>query len=147
MQENIVNRVGFVIAAVDGDRISVLLVKSRPGRWRLPSVPLSVAITQCNKDALEPFRIQLNLGKTSYVNSVFFRDSLETGQVTRFYALRSDAPEQALRSTAFALNCHTKWASFEEATWIVAAEELEVIRWGERLLLPKTASKRAPGAL
>jgi hypothetical protein len=139
MQENMVHKVGLVIAVADGDKAKVLLAKTRPGQWRLPSVSLPVALEQCDKDAVEPFRSQLNLGKTSYVNNVFFRDSRESGKVTRFYVLKCSTPDQALAEAARVLDCPTKWASFEEAFWIVAAEELEVAQWGERLLAPKPA--------
>jgi hypothetical protein len=94
MQENIVHRVGFVIAAAEGDRFKVLLAKTRPGQWRLPSDSLPVAFAQCDKDAAEPFRAQLNLGKSSYINNLFFRDSREDGKVTRFYALKCTTPER-----------------------------------------------------
>jgi hypothetical protein len=138
MQENIVHKVGFVIAAVDGNKIKVLLAKTRPGQWRLPSAPLPLALVECDKDSAEPFRVQLNSGKTAYVNNVFFRDSREDGRLTRFYALKCTTPDQALEEAGRVLNCQTKWASFEEASWIVAAEELEVTQWGERLLSPKS---------
>lgn len=137
MQENTIHKVGLIIAAPDGDKFKVLLAKTRPGQWRLPSVPLADALSQCDKEAVEPFRAALNLGKSSYVNNLFFRDSREKGTVTRFYALKCSTPEQALEEAARVLDCQTRWASFEEASWIVAAEELEVTQWGERLLTPK----------
>jgi hypothetical protein len=139
MQENMVHKVGLVIAAPEGDKFKVLLAKTRPGQWRLPSAPLPVALEQCDKDAVEPFRSQLNLGKTSFVNNVFYRDSREGGKVTRFYALKCATPDQALAEAARILDCPTKWASFEEASWVVAADELEVAQWGERLLSPKSS--------
>jgi hypothetical protein len=137
MQENIVHKVGLVIAAQDGDKFKVLLAKTQPGQWRLPSRKLAAALAQCDKDAVEPFRTELNLGKTAYINNLFFRDSREAGVVTRFYALKSATPDQALAEAARVLGCQTRWASFEEASWVIAAAELEVAQWGERLVHPK----------
>lgn len=140
MQENTIHKVGLIIAAADGEKFKVLLAKTRAGHWRLPSTALADALTQCDKEAVEPFRADLNLGKSSYVNNLFFRDSRDKGTVTRFYALKCSTPEQALEETARVLECQTRWASFEEASWIVAAEELEVTQWGERLLTPKVGA-------
>jgi hypothetical protein len=137
MQENTVHKVGLVITTADGDKFKVLLAKTRPGQWRMPSQVLSTSLEQCDKDAVEPFRTALNLGKSAYVNNVFFRDSREAGVVTRFYALKSTTPDQALNESARLLGCETRWASFEEAFWVIAPAELEVAQWAERLVIPK----------
>lgn len=139
MQQITVHKVGLVIAAQDGEKFKVLLAKTKPGQWRLPSVALDVPQPQCDKEAVEPLRDALNLGSTSYVHHLFFRDSRETGSVTRFYALKCATPEQALSETARILGCETRWASFEEASWVIAAEELDVAQWAERLVQPKAA--------
>lgn len=137
MQENTVHKVGLVITTADGDKFKVLLAKTRPGQWRMPSTALSTSLEQCDKDAVEPFRTELNLGKSAYVNNVFFRDSREAGAVTRFYALKCTTPDQALHEAARLLGCETRWASFEEAFWVIAPAELEVAQWAERLVAPK----------
>ncbi len=140
MQENTIHKVGLVIATQDGDTFKVLLAKTQPGKWRLPSRALPAAQAQCDKESVEPLRAELNLGKSSYVNNLFFRDSRDAGIVTRFYALRCATPDQAMAEAARVLNCETRWASFEEASWVIAADELEVAQWGERLVQPKAAA-------
>lgn len=114
-----------------------MLVKSGPGKWRFPSADLPVALTYCDKESAEDFRAELNLGRSTYVNNVFFRDAREAGKVARFYALKCAAPDVALANVAEAMGVQTRWASFEEAYWVVAAEHLEIAQWAERLVVPK----------
>lgn len=139
MKETSVHKVGLVITHRDAAGIKVLLAKTKPGRWSFPDAALPDAVEHCDKDFVEPLRERLNLGKTSFISNVFYRDSRDAGVVTRFFALKCASPEAALTEAALILNCETRWASFEEASWVVAAPQLEVSQWAERLVTQKTS--------
>ena len=135
MQE--IHKVGFVIIHKEGGNARVLLAKTKPGQWRFPDQALAVALPQCDKDAAEPFRHALDAGKTSYLSNIYFRDAREDSRVSRFFALLSASPDAAQAGVARVLDCETRWASFEEAGWVVAAAQLEVAQWAERLVAAK----------